>query len=252
MYAKYLSRVEYWKEVNFDFDVEVTNQFKLEVSNFGRLRTFHKLSNGNIIKGSMVEGYPIYKGKFYTPREEKLQLKFDRMKNQILKLERKTKTLIKEKASKTVIKESVELLKTVKTKLTKEIKEETKKRTINKAALVHRLVAEHFLAKPKHNQIFVAHLDYNKQNNHVTNLRWMTQEENTIHQQKSKAVIERKQSTNNATNNSKLSVPKVMLIKRMLNENKTSKSLAKQFKVSDMQIHRIKTGENWKNIPAAN
>jgi hypothetical protein len=42
----------------------------------------------------------------------------------------------------------------------------------------------------------------------------------------------------------------VKQIKRALSAKKqpTLKALAKQFKVSDMQIHRIKTGENWSHV----
>ncbi len=62
---------EKWKAVSFDFDY--TNDFRLEVSNFGRLRTFNKISKGNILKGSMINGYRIVRLRFYTPREEKVQ-----------------------------------------------------------------------------------------------------------------------------------------------------------------------------------
>jgi hypothetical protein len=48
---------EQWKTVWFDF--EFTNDFRLEVSSFGRLRTFNKVSDGNLIKGSMINGYRI-------------------------------------------------------------------------------------------------------------------------------------------------------------------------------------------------
>ena len=34
----------------------------------------------------------------------------------------------------------------------------------------------------------------------------------------------------------------------MLKEKKTLKAIAKKFNVSDMQIHRIKTKENWAHV----
>ena len=49
----------------------------------------------------------------------------------------------------------------------------------------------------------------------------------------------------------KLTVTKVKKIKVALFKSKTQptlKALAKMFKVSDMQIHRIKTGENWGHV----
>jgi methylphosphotriester-DNA--protein-cysteine methyltransferase len=49
----------------------------------------------------------------------------------------------------------------------------------------------------------------------------------------------------------KLTVDKVKQIKVALFKSKkqpTLKALAKRFRVSDMQIHRIKIGENWAHV----
>ena len=49
----------------------------------------------------------------------------------------------------------------------------------------------------------------------------------------------------------KLTADKVKQIKVALFKSKkqpTLKALAKKFRVSDMQIHRIKTGENWSHV----
>jgi len=251
MYSKYLGNIEYWKDVNFNVDFEYTNTVKLQVSNFGRLKTVHSATNGNIIKGGNVEGYNVYKTKLMLPRDSKLQHKLDILKAQALKQEKKIWALKREKASNATINEATALWANMRKNITKEIAVTNKKRVVNISFLTHRLVALYFLAKPKPNQIFVAHLDYNKNNNTAANLRWMTKEENIAHQQKSPAVIARKNSPAGKLNNAKLSVPKVMLIKKGLNQNKSSKLLAKQFEVSDMQIHRIKIGENWSKIPAA-
>lgn len=45
---------------------------------------------------------------------------------------------------------------------------------------IHRLVAEHFLERPQ-NATEVNHKDGNKKNNDVSNLEWVTQEDNRIH-----------------------------------------------------------------------
>lgn len=46
---------------------------------------------------------------------------------------------------------------------------------------VHRLVATTFISNTDPKKIFVNHIDGNKQNNHVSNLEWVTTQENNIH-----------------------------------------------------------------------
>ena len=43
-----------------------------------------------------------------------------------------------------------------------------------------------------------------------------------------------------------------MLMKKLINQGKPMKQLVKLFKVTDTQILRIKRGENWADIKAAN
>jgi len=119
------------------------------------------------------------------------------------------------------------------------------------AVLVHRLVAKYFLAKPGAKQKFIIHLDYNKENNHYRNLKWATQEEVTDHAKKNPAVIRAKKLTRlniGSGYNTKLTEAKVKQIKTLLAKGKTLKDLAVKFKVSDMQIYRIKTRENWGHV----
>ncbi len=245
---------ERWKTVGFDF--EFTNDFRLEVSNFGRLRTFNKVSDGNFIKGSMINGYRIVRLKLYEPRDEKTQAKLDNLKQQVFKLARKVKSQKNNGESKQVINETVALVDTLKKKLSKKFQQDLKKRTINYHSLIHRLVAVYYLSPPKPNQTIVAHLDHDKLNNRATNLKWMTPEENYEHQKSSPYVIKDKQQRRDRQqsnpNRAKLTVTRVMLLKKLLNEGKPMKQLVKLFKVTDTQIIRIKRGENWANIPAAN
>lgn len=244
---------EQWKPIKFDF--EFTNDCRIEISNFGRLRTFNKVSDGNIINGSTINGYRIVRLKFYKPREKKSQEKFDYLQQQVYKLARKLKTLKDNGESKATIKETAALLETMKANLSKKFRDDLRERTIHYHSLIHRLVADYFLRKPTAKQTVVAHLDYEKMNNKVANLKWMTPEENYEHQKGSPYVIkemkERRHRHNENSKNTKLTVTKVMLLKKLLNEGKPIKQLVKQFKVTDTQIFRIKRGENWGNVKAA-
>ena len=181
---------EKWKTVKFDFDF--TNDFRLEVSNFGRLRTFNKISDGNLINGSMINGYRIVRLKLYHPREENIQAKLDNLQQQVFKLARKLKSQRISGESNEVIDETAALLDAFKKKVSKKFQDDLKERTINYQSLIHRIVADYFLPKPKVDQILVAHLDYDKLNNRASNLKWMSREENYTHQKGSPHVIEDK------------------------------------------------------------
>lgn len=110
---------------------------------------------------------------------------------------------------------------------------------------VHKLVAEHFLEKG--NGIYVVHLNYDKTDNRVENLKWTTKREKEVHQFNNpnwKEIVEKR-----SKNIGKLNEGKVKIIKRQLKNNRTRISMiAKRFGVSDTQIHRIKKGENWSNV----
>jgi len=244
---------EQWKTVKFDF--EFTNDGRIEVSNFGRLRTFNKVSDGNLVNGSMINGYRIIRLKLYTPRDEKIQNRLDYLQQQVFKLTRKLKSLKDNKESKKINSETAELLDSLKQKLSKKFQDDLKERTINYHSLVHRLVADYFLKKPTAKETIVAHLDHDKLNNRANNLQWMTAEENYEHQKNSPHVIKEKQERRHGRKENsratKLTVTKVMLLKKMLNQGKPMKQLVKQFKVTDTQIFRIKRGENWADIEAA-
>ncbi len=244
---------EQWKNVTFDF--EFTNDFRIEVSNLGRLRTFNILSDGNILNGSMINGYKIVRLKLYRPRDEKTQNKFNYLQKQSIKLSGKLKSLKENNESKKEIEETTKLLESFKKNLSKKFQDDLKERTINYHSLFHRLVAQYFLKEPRANQTIVAHLDHDKLNNRASNLKWMSAEENYEHQKSSPHVIKEKEERRyrRKANSGviKLTVTKVMLLKKLLNQGKPMKQLVRQFKVTETQIYRIKRGENWGDIEAA-
>lgn len=242
---------EIWKEVKFDF--EFTNEYRLEVSNFGRLRTFNKQSDGNELKGSMIKGYKIIRLKFFKPRDPKIQEKITLLQQQVAALKQQIKALTMQNVEETQVNEVRQQLIEGTKKLAKQFKIDAKDRTIHYHSLVHKLVAELFCVRPSESYCVVAHRDYNKLNNRSSNLQWMTPEENMRHQQSSPFVVERRleRKANKNPKVAKLTVTKVMLLKKLLNEGKPLRTLVKQFKITDTQILRIKRGENWPEIPAA-
>ena len=110
---------------------------------------------------------------------------------------------------------------------------------------VHKLVAEHFLDRGDGE--FVIHLNYDKKDNQVKNLKWVTRREKEIHQFSNPEYLNRPKTRTYT----KLSEVKVRLIKRKINDpNRRTrmKMIAKQFGISEMQLYRIKTGENWGDV----
>ncbi len=115
---------------------------------------------------------------------------------------------------------------------------------------LHREVARLFASKAGRTQKYVIHLDFDKKNNKAANLRWATKEEMEKHQQKSPAKIAYKEMQRNRQKGLKLNVAKVKSIKRLLDKpgRKTMKQIAEQFDISEMQLYRIKSGENWSHV----
>jgi len=118
-----------------------------------------------------------------------------------------------------------------------------------KSFLVHKITAELFVKRINENQNTVIHLDWNKSNNHFTNLEWATKEE--AYTRMFQRIHEKRRNNPEKTiTYSKLNVEDVARIKSMLNRGITRNIIAKLFCVSEMQITRIKRGENWAQIKA--
>lgn len=119
---------------------------------------------------------------------------------------------------------------------------------------LYRLVADYFIPKTSEDQIYVLHLDHNKGNDYISNLKWATVAEQRAHIKKSPLVIEAKKKLIEhkiKSDGTKLTVTQVIWLKKKLLDpaRKTRlKLLAKKFGVTTMTLHRIKTGENWGHI----
>lgn len=64
---------------------------------------------------------------------------------------------------------------------------------VRKNQFVHRLLAQHFIPNPQ-NKAHVNHIDGNKQNNVLSNLEWVTPQENSAHAQRMGLCDSRNQS----------------------------------------------------------
>jgi hypothetical protein len=122
----------------------------------------------------------------------------------------------------------------------------------NKGTLyIHREMAKLFLKKASPKQKYVIHVNHNKLDNNIKNLRWATLEQMITHQQKSPAKIAYKKIQANRTEGLKLNATQVKKIKEILDDPGriiTIKRLAQKYNVSEMTIYRIKSGENWGRI----
>lgn len=122
----------------------------------------------------------------------------------------------------------------------------------NKSYYFHRVIAEMFLDKGENDQ-YVIHKNYVKHENQVSNLEWVTKEKWTLHQYNNPQVQENKlkRKLRQATSYSKLTYAQAVILKKKLldpNRKTRIRVLAKQFGVSEMQLYRIKSGENWGDI----
>ncbi len=118
-------------------------------------------------------------------------------------------------------------------------------KTINR--YVHKLVAEYFVSREKSEQTFVIHVDHDKQNNVSANLQWATKEEMIQHNRDNPNLKNR--PVNQRTRNYKLTESKVLIIKKLLRNDKNRlKMIAKQFGITHTQLNRIRSGENWKHV----
>ena len=121
----------------------------------------------------------------------------------------------------------------------------------NGTIYLHREVAKLFCNKKSPKAKFVIHVNHKKTDNISKNLKWATLEEVGAHQQTSPLKIAYKKRQAARTVGLKLTLAQVKAIKDTINNPKrklTYKQLATKYKVSEMTLYRIKSGENWGKV----
>ncbi|WP_394759433.1 HNH endonuclease [Flavobacterium sp.] len=262
-YIKRFYDEEVWKQI--ELKSPFIERYELWISNYGTIKRI-TFSSGieKIVKPLLTEGYPSTNLMVLTPITEKESAKFIPAREEIavLKLEIKNYTNelvsitedIKYKAILNKIEGTEAILAKKKKDYLKKYQKAERKRKKTFGGLIHRFVAIYFIEKPSKDHNLVAHIDYDKLNNHHSNLKWMTREENATHQKSSPFVIKSKAKVlvnGGHRGNTKLTESQVMIIKKRINEGIALRELAKRHKITETQLLRIKRGINWGKVPAA-
>lgn len=262
-YVKRFFDKELWKQVELKSPFE--EKYELYISNYGKVKRINKLTQvAVLLKESTTEGYPSSNFSVFTKISEKDNQNFIESRLKIVEIKNEIKTLSAELLLcnedtnafyelSTKLEETKIVLEKTNTKYLKNYKKNERKRRKLYSFLTHRLVAIYFVEKPTKEHNLVAHKDYDKFNNHHSNLIWMTKEELAKHHLGSPFVIQAKinAQTREKVTRAKLTISQVMIIKKRINEGVTLRELAKRHVVTETQLLRIKRGENWANIPAA-
>lgn len=262
-YIKRFHDVERW--ANVEMPELFSNRFKLEISNYGKVkRTDNQTNRVILLKQFITEGYPQAKFTLLEKRTEKEQLYIDETRliissfeKELIDLNFQLETTNHDIISQSEILTTIETKKIELDKIKKNFKTKYRKieqkRKRNFSNLVHRLVAIYFVEAPSEDHNLVAHIDYDKFNNHHSNLKWMTRAENVQHQLGSPFVVKSKIKAMNAgrITRSKLTTSQVSILKKRMNEGISLTELAKRYPITQTQLLRIKRGENWAKVPAA-
>lgn len=112
-----------------------------------------------------------------------------------------------------------------------------------KVMYLHRMVAETFLPLEDYEGLQVNHIDGNKDNNSVSNLEWISQQDNLKHARDT--GLQNNAGENNGM--SKLTERQVIEIRELVNTH-TLKEVANMFNVSASCISAIKLGKTYKEV----
>lgn len=122
----------------------------------------------------------------------------------------------------------------------------------SKALFCHKAVALTFLKKPSAKHHRIIHIDYNKENNQVSNLKWVTLAQYYEHFKNNPNVIKANaRKVYKGESARKLNEKKVTQLKKEIwnpNRKLTLKKLADKYQIAEMNLYRIKNGELWFHI----
>lgn len=122
----------------------------------------------------------------------------------------------------------------------------------SKAIFPHHAIGAVFLKKHNPKCRYVIHLDHNKENNHISNLKWATAKEQIEHNKKSPHVLKAiKNKVYTGSTAKKLDEKKVIALKKEIWNPKrklTMKQLAEKYGIAEMNLYRIKSGELWFHV----
>lgn len=117
----------------------------------------------------------------------------------------------------------------------------------HKKLQVHRIVAEHFLDKPRgYTKMVVHHKDGNPENNHYSNLEWLTTKQ---HRQRHPEVTKnfRKRQLGSGNTMAKLTEKQVLEIYKLA-QTQPLKIVGGKFGIAVSTVCSIKKGRSWKHL----
>jgi uncharacterized protein YerC len=236
---------EQWKPITLPDNFESAVNYY--ISNFGRIVSVWG-SRETLKVNHLSSNIPYFKISLKRKLTSKQQKELDTLENKITKAKNSLKFLSKNKKA---YKSEITALNNELKELTKQKKAILKKQRYNYSESVAKIVAKNFIGPPPTSEhIYAVNINYNYHDNKVSNIKWVTQKEFTEHHKKNPNVIQAKRlrKLNPIITNSRLTEKDVIRIKKLLADGKTLKFIANKFGISDMQVSRIKSGENWGHI----
>ncbi len=253
---------EVWKLIPLDVPEHVT---KLEISNYGRVRSLSANTRSEFIKGATTRTMlTTIQQRYFKARDPEEDARLKKMRTELTLLRRDLRFRRRsiEARGKQGEKVPASELRDIKTdqdlydgmyKLYRiDLEKDDKSRGMRYGGYVHRFVADAFLERPSPEHSNVIHIDYNNQNNHFSNLKWVMHDELVLHNNKNERIIKDRESRKGRFNKgNKLNETKVIALKNAMARGKTTtKTLAKQFGISEAQIRHIRRGGSWAYVKA--